>query len=293
MSRRAQWITVGAIAVVVIALSLAWFLAPRGSAEDQARIYLQALADGDVSAVRATGIDVPATTVSAFAQASGHLSDGEVESATADDHAAVIVVSYELAGARHESTLNFSQRGGHWVPDAAPALGSVKYRVPAAIADTILPPGRTLLLPAVYDVSATPMEFLDGRTTIKVLPGSTQEVDLDTTLRPDAVDAAQNQLDDYLRACTEPAAQSPSSCGIAIPWAADFSAVSEIRYRIEQTPVISITPSTFHADDGVLIATVTGTAPNGSQESFTYRTANWGVRGDVSFTTDDIVLSIW
>lgn len=287
------WIVGGAIAVVLVAAALAWFLIPRGSPEDEALAYLQALADGDVTAVEATGVDLPATSASAFADASDHLSGGAVESSTADDRTAVVVVSYDLAGARHESTLTLSQRDGRWVPEAASALGSVQFTVPVRLTDTVLPAGTTALLPAVYDASATPVEFLDGSATIEVLPGSTQEVDVDAALRPEAVDIAQTQLDEHLATCTQPTSEAPPSCGITIPWAADFSAMSEIRFRIEKMPVISLTPSAFQADDGVLVATVDGTAFDGSKKTLTYRSTNWSVRGDVAFTDDDIVLSVW
>lgn len=294
MRRRVPWILGGSIVTVaLIAAAIVWFLIPRGSPEDQALAYLRALADGDVAAVAATGLDVPETAASAFADAGDRLSDGAVESSTTDGSTATVVVSFELAGARHESTLTLSQRDGRWVPNAASALGSAQFTVPITIADTAMPPDRASLLPAVYDVNAAPVEFLDGSATIEVLPGRTQEVEIDATLRPEAADAAQAQLDDYLETCTKPAAAAPSSCGIAIPWAADFSAVSEIRYRIEQAPVVSLTASAFQADGGVLVATVTGTAFDGSAKTLSYRSTDWSVRGDVTFTADDIVLSVW
>lgn len=289
------WIIGGAVVAVVAAgaLALAWFLTPRATAEDQALTYLRALADGDITAVEATGVDVPATAAAAFGAASDHLSDGVVESSTEDERAAVVMVSYELAGERHDSTLTLSLRDGRWVPDAATALGSVQLSVPASIHDTALPADGAVLLPALYDVSAAPVEFLDGTATVDVPLGSLQEVGLDAILRPEATDTAQAQLDEYLAACTKTAAEAPPSCGIVIPWAADFSAVNEIRYRIEQAPSLALTPTSFHADGGVLVATVTGAAPDGSEKSLTYRTPNWSLRGDVEFTADDIVLSVW
>lgn len=294
MRRRMPWILGGAIAIVaLITAAVVWFVIPRGSPEDQALAYLRALADGEVAAVAATGLDVPQATASAFSDATDRLSDGAVESSTTDGRTATVVVSFELAGARHESTLTLSQRDGRWVPDAGSALGSVHFAGPITIADTAIPPGKASLLPAVYDVDAAPAEFLDGGATIDVLPGRTQGVEIDATLRPEAAEAAQAQLDEYLSACTKPAAQAPASCGIAIPWAADFSAVSEIRYRIEQAPVVSLTASAFQADGGVLVATVTGTGLDGSATTLSYRSMDWSVRGDVTFDEDDIVLSVW
>jgi hypothetical protein len=43
----------------------------------------------------------------------------------------------------------------------------------------------------------------------------------------------------------------------------------------------------------VIVATVTGTALDGSAKSITYRSTNWSLRGDVTFEDDDIVLSVW
>jgi len=295
VSRRALWITIGAVAAVAVvaAVVLVWVLAPRASADDQALAYLHALADGDVAAVEATGLDVPETAAAAFVDADEHLSAGAIESSTADEHTAVVIVSYELAGTRQESTLEFAQRDGRWVPDAATGLGSVRFAVPVSIGDIMLPAEGAALLPAAYEVAAAPAEFLDGGATIEVHPGSAQEVDIEAALRPEATASAQAQLDDHLETCTAPAARTPSSCGIVIPWAADLAAVSEIRYRIEKSPEIVLSPTEFHADGGVLVATVAGTAPDGSAKSLTYRTTDWSVRGDVTFTGDDIVLSVW
>lgn len=292
--RRATWIIGGAIVLVLLATAaIAWLLIPRASPEDQALAYLQALTEGDVDAVEATGLDLGETTAAAFAAASDRPTGGEIESSTTDGRAAVVEVSFELAGTRHESTLTFSQRDGRWVPNPASALGSVRFDARAAIAGTALPLDNTLLLPAVYDVDAAPVGLLDGSATIEVLPGSTDDVEIDATLRPETAGAAQSQLDEHLANCTRPAAEAPPSCGIAIPWAADFSIVSEIRYRIEQSPVITLTPSEFQADGGVLVATVTGSALDGSAKTLTYRSTNWSVRGDVTFAEDDIVLSVW
>lgn len=293
MKKRLAWIIGGAIAAVVAAGALVWLLLPRSGAEEHALAYLQALADGDITAVEATGVDVSATAAAAFADASEHLSAVAIESSTAGDQSADVVVSYELAGERHESILTLSQHKGRWVPDAASALGSVQFSVPAGIADAVLSADEIVLLPAVYEASVSPSAFLDGSATVEVPLSSTQQVDIDAALRPEAAEIAQTQLDEYLGDCTKPAAEAPPACGITIPWAADFSQVSEIRYRVEQSPTISLPPTGFLADGGVLVATVTGTAHDGSAKTLTYRSTNWSVRGDVSFADDDIVLSVW
>ncbi|MGO2683459.1 hypothetical protein [Microbacterium sp.] len=109
----------------------------------------------------------------------------------------------------------------------------------------------------------------------------------------DADELAQQQLDELLEQCTQPAAEPPPSCGIRIPWAADFAAVDSIQYRIEQAPVLTFAPPTFRADDGILVATVAGTAVDGAEKTMTYRTENWMLRGDADVTDDSVVLEPW
>ena len=110
---------------------------------------------------------------------------------------------------------------------------------------------------------------------------------------PEVLERAQQRLDEHLEECTEPAAEVPASCGIAIPWAADFVSVTGIRYRIEQSPALTLTPPTFRADGGILVATVTGAGVDGATTTLTYRTENWMLRGDVDVTATDVTLSPW
>lgn len=122
---------------------------------------------------------------------------------------------------------------------------------------------------------------------------STQAPESEPPEGPDAEELAQQQLDALLEECTRPAAQPPPSCGIQIPSAADFAAVDSIQYRIEQAPVLTFSPPTFRADDGILVATVTGTAVDGAEKTMTYRTENWMLRGDAELTDDSVVLEPW
>nr|WP_017203945.1 hypothetical protein [Microbacterium barkeri] len=69
--------------------------------------------------------------------------------------------------------------------------------------------------------------------------------------------------------------------------------MSEIRYRIERSPTVTLTPTAFVADGGILVATITGTGQDGSPRTTTYRTDSWSVRGDVAFSADGIELSVW
>lgn len=104
---------------------------------------------------------------------------------------------------------------------------------------------------------------------------------------------AQQSLEELLTACTAPAAETPASCGIEIPWAADFASVTGFGYRIEQEPVLTLTPPTFRADDGILVATVTGVGLDGTAKTLTYRTENWMLRGDVAVKRGGVVLNAW
>lgn len=295
MKRRTWWIVAGAAACVVAIAVLAWLLVPRtATAEDQALAYLHAVADGDLDAVHAAGVKVPGPAASAFLAAVDHISEVSVESVDPGVATTIVGVSYLLGDERFETDIAMRSERERWVPDVSTALGSVRIETAAAIGDAVVPAGEEVqLLPAEYDVAAAPSQFLDGSAVIRVAAGSTQEVALEAALRPEATEIAQEQLDEHLAACTQPAAEVPSSCGITIPWAADFASVSDIRYRIEEAPVLALTPSTFRADDGVLVATVDGTALDGAEKTFSYRTGNWMLRGDVSFTADDIVLSVW
>lgn len=295
MKRRTWWIVSGAAAGVVVIAVLVWLLVPRpAGAEDQALAYLRALADGDIAAVQATGLEVSEAAASAFLAADGRISEGKVESADQGGATTTVRVSYLLGDERFETDIDMRSEGERWVPDVSTALGTVRTEHAAAIGDAILPAGETVpLLPAEYDLVAAPSQFLDGSALIRVAAGSAQDVALDAALRPEATESAQTQLDEYLAECTQQAPEEPPSCGIAIPWAADFASVSDIRYRIEKAPVLVLTPTTFRADDGVLVATVTGTGHDGAESTLSYRTENWMLRGDVSFTADDIVLSVW
>ncbi|MFY9713754.1 MAG: hypothetical protein WAK00_09780 [Microbacterium sp.] len=113
---------------------------------------------------------------------------------------------------------------------------------------------------------------------------------------PTAASAEQVQVivDDHLEQCAKSRSGTPpDGCGIRIPWGAEFSAVSGIRYRIEQLPTVEIEDEGFLAEGGVLIATVTGTGHDGTSRSVTYRSEDWAVRGDVDVTGEGVEISVW
>lgn len=296
MKRRTAWIAGSVALAVVLSGGAVWLLMPRsGSAEDQALAYLQALQDGDLSAVKATGLDISADTAAAFEAADAYISEVRIEDSDASDASTTVRGSFTLAGEHHETEIMMLERAGRWVPDATSAFGTIRIDRNAAVGEAVLAADAALsLLPAQYEMTASPAEFLDGSATIQIAPGSAEDIALEVALRPEATPRAQEQLDEYLETCTRPAAKIPASCGIVIPWAADFSSLSSVSYRIEQAPTISLTPMSFSAGEGILVATVTGTGIDGdSAKTLSYRTSNWALRGDVAFTADDIVLSVW
>lgn len=105
--------------------------------------------------------------------------------------------------------------------------------------------------------------------------------------------AAQQRLDAVVEACTRPATEIPEACGFRIPWAADLAEVDGIRFRVEEPPTLAVTLPTFHADGGVLVATLTGTGTDGESAAVTYRTEDWMLRGDVTVKNAGVVLSVW
>ena len=299
MSRR-RWVLIGGATLLVVLAAAAWlWLATnRPSTPDAAaRAYLHALESGDADAVQATGIDVSPTAIAAFVDATAHIGNAEVRArqTDADDTAATVEVSFRLDGRRHDASLRLISRDGRWVVDGS-GLGTltVESSIGSAVAiGATTAPVRTVLplLPAAYAVTAAPTGLLVGESAVVVLPGDETTVTIDAAVRPEATAVAQEQLDEHLETCTVPAGAVPEGCGIRIPWGTEFREISEVRYRIETSPVIALTPEGFSADGGALVATVTGTAQDGAARTITYRTDSWTVRGDVSYTADGLVLS--
>lgn len=299
MTRRAGWIIGGAAAAVVLTVATIWLLAPRGgSAEDVALDYVRALESGDLDAVAAVGVEVSEDAAAAFSGASVRPSGATVESADVSGDEATVAVSFSLGDERHEADFHLARDGGRWLLDAESALGELRITAasgtPVQVGEAMIPADSSLaMLPAQYDLATAPTGLLDGEARAEVMPGTVAEVTVDAALRAEATDAAQEQLNAHLAACAEPAATVAEHCGIRIPWAADLTEMTGIRYRIEELPTLTLSLTEFHADDGVLVATVSGTGHDGAERSVTYRTQDWSLRGDVSFTPEDIVLSVW
>lgn len=107
---------------------------------------------------------------------------------------------------------------------------------------------------------------------------------------------AQQALDEHLEDCTSVGITEgavPDGCGIRIPWGTEFAAVDDVRFRIEQLPVLTLTDDGFNAEDGILVATVSGSGQDGSPRTENYRTESWTLRGDVIVEDGDVDLDVW
>lgn len=300
--RRARWWLIGGAAGLVLAAAGMWIwqsTAPSSTPEEAALDYLHALESGDPDAVAATGMKVSTTALDAFDAATSLIEDAEVTRVREDTDGASAVadISFRLDGAEQEAQLSLGVVEDRWIVDSA-GLGSLTIESSigsdVAIGDATIPAGKGIpLLPATYTVAAAPTTLLDGERSVSVLPGTKTSATVDVAVRPEATAAAQDSLDELLETCTAPATTEAEGCGIRIPWRTEFRDVTGIRYRIDESPTIALSPAGFTAEGGVLVATVTGTGQNGEPRTTTYRTDSWSLRGDVSFTADGLVLSPW
>lgn len=287
-----------AVVGVLVAAGLLWWLLPRPqSAGDAALELFHALAAGD--ATRVTGAGAPLTDAvrDAFAEADERISDPVLLKADVSDQVATVEIGYHLGDDEHSSTLTLHRDGQGWTVAEDTVFGSVRASAPwstdAAIGEVPLPlDEEVVLLPAIYPLRAGPAElFIE--TAVAVTAGGAQEVTLSPDLQGGALTLLQQQLDDYLDLCTAGGGSVPAQCGIRIPWAADIASLTQITYRVESYPVIALDLPGFRGQGGVLMATARGTGHDGQQKVVTYRTDQWGVRGDVEISADTLILAVW
>lgn len=301
MRRSLGWVIVGTGGIVLVAAAVwFWLSATRSPTPEEAALgYLHALESGDPDTVAATGVPASAETLAAFDAATATIEDAEVKAVSEDsDGASVAVdVAFRLADERRGARLTLTTVDGRWTVDGS-GLGALTADTSIgsdiAIGDITAPVRKPiLLLPATYTVTPAPAALLAGESTVVVLPGADATTTIEATVRPEATAVAQRRLDAHLESCTARGSELPDGCGIRIPWGTEFREVSDVRYRIEKPPTLTLNPTTFTADGGVLVATVTGTGQDGSPRTTTYRTDSWSLRGDVTFTADGLVLSAW
>lgn len=304
-------IAVGAAVVVVGVLVAGWLLSRPPSAQDAARSYLSALSDGDFGRIemmmaRPGDEDARRVIADAFAGAEDYIDDPRIEEISPPQSGVTSVrASAELAGERRTLHFALSDAGGRWML-AADYLADIEVftdlhdmGLPAGdsvwIGGALAPAGaRVGLLPAQYPVLAAPRGLLTGEASAAVSNDRRSTVDIDVSLSPAATDAAQDQLDAYVEACTVASTAVPANCGLRVPWAADLATLSSIAFRVEQRPALTFAPDgrSFAATGGVVVATAAGTAPDGTAATFTYRADDWALRGTVSFEGDEMVLAV-
>ncbi|MDN3494601.1 hypothetical protein QL996_01560 [Planococcus sp. APC 4015] len=296
-------IVAGAAAVAIGAGVTAWIVSRPPSAEAVAESYLRALSEGDFDTIAPLLPDsVDAEHLeSAFAGATGYISD-YAYTLTGDGGGMLGVrADVEIDGEPGVVGFLLTPEGGRWkIADFLAVLDvttSIDERVivnDAALVGGTLTAASTTLLPAVYPVSPVPTGILSGGTEVAVTNEQAVGVTVEAALAPGATTLAQEQLDLYASACAQPASVVPANCGIRVPWAADLATLDGVRFRIEQLPRVSLSPDgrTFAATDGVIVATATGTARDGSTASFTYRADDWALRGSLRFSGDQMTLRI-
>ncbi|WP_136051620.1 hypothetical protein [Microbacterium sp. K36] len=299
MTRRRWWLLGGLVAAVAVAGAVWWGLSALRSptAEEAALAYLQALESGDPEAVATTGTTASEAALTAFAGASSTIQDAEVADVREGDGGASATVRFRLDGDEHEANLRLTSDSGGWIVDGS-GLGALRTTTTIGTAvqvgDAVLPVDEdAALLPGVYPVTAAPRTLLTGTTEVVVLPGDDATADVPAELRPEATEAAQTQLEAYLKTCTADGTAVPENCGIRIPWGTELREISDIAFRVERFPAVVLTPGGFTADDGILEATVTGTGQDGAARTVTYRSTTWSVRGGVDITADELALTVW
>ncbi|NYE19823.1 hypothetical protein [Microbacterium immunditiarum] len=298
-------IVAGALAAIAVGVALWWWLArpggPGGPA-DAAREFLSALESGDGErAVELLESAPPreADVAAALDGAAARIEAATVERVSAGAGGATRAdVAFDLAGESHEASFGLVETADGWRV-AADALGTLTGETTIgdsiAVGDVIVPADAPFaLLPAQYPVTAAPRGLLEGEATAVVLPGGSADAAVEASVSPQATERAQARLEEYARACAQPADAVPRNCGLRVPWAADLATLESIAFRIDRMPQLALSPdaTAFDATGGVVTATATGTTRDGGTASFTYRADDWALRGTVSFEGDEMVLAI-
>ncbi|GAA1470614.1 hypothetical protein [Microbacterium thalassium] len=294
-------ISVASAALLAAACTAAWVLTRPPGPADAAEQYLAALADGDGRAALELIDPLPADAddlSAAFDGADAMIASPRVDEVAESGDTASADVSFELAGSEHSATFSLVRSASGWSV-ASDALGTATTTT--TLGDTVLIGGVAIvadgpqpLLPAAYTVAAAPAGILGGDAAITVLPGEDAEAAIEAQVLDEATTVAQRQLDAYADACAAATDAVPENCGIRIPWAADLETLASVAFRIDGYPQLRLSEDAdaFIATDGVLVATVTGDARAGGADAFTYRTTQWTLRGDVSFTGGQMVLAV-
>lgn len=303
-------IVAGAAVAVAAAGLAAWFLLRPASAEDAAHDYLTALADGDWKAVerlRAVPLagDTEQIIADAFRGAAGYAREPRIESVGEERDGRVDVqATAEIDGASRDILFTLTRIGSGWVLAGEDYLASLTVHaaieggttLPAVrIGDADAPTGTAVaLLPAAYDITAIPSDVVEGGAVAGVSNDEPATVEVAASFSPDAAAQAQEQLDAYAAACTQPATDVPDHCGLIVPWQADLAGLDRIAFRVERLPELTLSPTgaSFDASGGIVVATVHGQRRDGTSGTFTYRADDWALRGSIRFSGDEMVLAV-
>lgn len=305
MKRSAVIGVVAAATAIVIGGGVGWWALTRApSTEDAALRYVNALAAGDYETISAMGdptIGAPLENELrlAFEGAAEYLSNPHIDSIDTEvDGKARVSTTIELQGDQLPMTFELVQSDtGEWRLGPR-STGSLE--ITTTLGDSVLVGDALVsastpvaLLPAVYKVAPAPGGLLAGEAQAAVTTDS-QTIVVEASLSPDATASAQQQLDTYADACTQPAVEVADHCGLRVPWAADLTTLTNIVYRVEQHPFVTLADdgSTFTATDGVVVATATGTTWTGAAGTFTYQATDWTLSGSVRFQGNEMVLSV-
>jgi hypothetical protein len=288
------WIAAGAVVAAAAVGVTAWALTRGGTPDQTAEAYLSALSSGDAAALREVLVEPDERVLEAFEGATSYVSDYSFD--LAEDGSARAEV--ELAGAPAVVGFQVADTGDGYAVTAdflATVEVSTTVGDAVSIGGVVFPVAEPVhLLPAEYVVAAAPAGVLEGATPVAVTNEVPMSAAVEASLSPDATALAQDRLDAYAEACAAPATAVPDACGIRVPWAVDLASLESIAFRVEQLPqlVLSADGTTFDATGGVIVATATGPARDGTAGRVTYRADDWALRGTVRFTGDEMVLAV-
>lgn len=295
-------IAVGAAAVIAVGVGFAvWSVSRSASPSEVAVAYFAALEAGDADAALALTDVAQAEQdgmITAYASAEARITDPRATDASEQSDSARVVVAYEIAEEPYESAVALTRDdSGAWI--VADGAGRLEVRTTigdsAGIGALVVPlESTTPLLPGRYDVEPLPRGLLAGSMSAVITPGSEATVALSPAVTAEAETAAQAQLDAYAAACTRTSTAVPPDCGLRVPWAADLATLTSIAYRVDQYPALTLDADqlSFAATGGIVVATATGTGRDGAAGSFTYRADDWSLRGTITFSGNEMVLSV-
>ena len=302
-------IAAGAAVVLLAAGAATWLLLRPVSAEEAARDYLTALADGDWDAIQRMRADRLADdgeriVKEGFLGASAYIRDPRIETLDESGGQAAVSAVAEVGGESRDIVFTLARDGSGWVLEGEDHLASVTVHaafdggatLPAVrIGGALAPTGSPVaLLPAVYDLRAAPESVLEGSAVVGVSSDAPQTVEIAASFSAEATTHVQERLDAYAESCAQPATAVPGNCGLIVPWQADLAELERIAFRIEQLPQVALSPtgSAFDATGGVIVATAHGTGRDGTAGAVTYRADDWALRGSIGYSGDEITLSV-